>query len=416
MKFLKNTLMQKMSAAVAVLVLLACPTAAYSAGNITEAFTGGKTTTNLRYRYETVDENNTKKNAAASTVRLRLGYETAAFHDFGVTVEAEHLTALGGESYNSGANGKTTYSTVVDPEFTEMNEAYLRYRGVPKTFIKYGRQRLILDNARFIGNVGWRQNEQTFDAFTVVNQSLPDTKITAGYINNVNRVFSDNAIATSGAAAGNHKMKSPILNVNYKGWGFGEVVGYGYFLDYGLPAANYANSTKTYGLRLKGSSPLGENTLLYTAEYATQSNYKDNPASYSNDYTLLEGGVDIKIADFKLGYEVLGSNGTRSFSTPLATLHAFNGWADMFLATPATGLKNTYLSAGTVLSDVKLEAVYHDFRADTGGSQYGTEWNLAASKAFTKNFLLGAKYGSFNTKSAPRVDTDKFWLWAEAKF
>ncbi len=409
MKSLNKTLMQQMSAAGAALALLACPAAAYSAGTITEAFTGGKTTTNLRYRYETVDQDNKLKNAAASTVRLRLGYETAAFHDFGVTVEAEHLTALGGESYNSRANGKTAYSVVVDPEFTEINEAYLRYRGVPQTFIKYGRQRLILDNARFIGNVGFRQNEQTYDAFTVVNKSLPDTTITAGYISNVNRVFSDNAIAPF---SGNHKMKSPIINVNYKGWGLGEVVGYGYFLDYDLPVLN---STKTYGLRLKGSSPIGENKLLYTAEYATQSDYKTNPDNYSVDYTLLEGGIDIKIADFKLGYEVLGGNGTKSFSTPLATLHAFNGWADIFLTTPNAGLKNAYVSAGTTLSGVKLDAIYHDFRADTGGIQYGTEWNISASKAFTRNFLLGAKYGSFNTKSA-LVDTDKFWLWAEAKF
>ena len=212
-----------------------------------------------------------------------------------------------------------------------------------------------------------------------MNERLPDTKITLAYITNVNRVFSDNALATSGAAAGNFKMKSPIINVSYKGLGLGEIVGYGYFLDFDTPAANYVNSTRTYGLRLEGNKALGENTLLYTAKYASQSNYKNNPASYNVNYTLLEGGVDIKTADFKLGYEVLGSNGTRSFSTPLATLHAFNGWADLFLTTPATGLKDTYLSAGTAVIGVKLGAIYHDFRADSGNAKFGTEWDLIAS-------------------------------------
>ena len=89
-----------------------------------------------------------------------------------------------------------------------------------------------------------------------------------------------------------------------------------------------------------------------------------NPANYRVHYTFLEGGVDIKSAELKLGYELLGSDDSKSFSTPLATLHAFNGWADMFLATPATGLKDTYLSATTTLADIKLGAAYHDFRAD----------------------------------------------------
>lgn len=412
---LKKIQMQRVITALALLALVP---AAHADDSITEALTTGKVSANLRYRYETVNENNNGKlAAAASTVRLRLGYETGEYDGFSAMVEAEHLSALGGKGYNSLANGKTAYSVIADPEFTEMNQAYLSYSGFARTKIKYGRQSIVLDNQRFIGDVAWRQNEQTFDAFSAVNESLPDTRVTLAYISNVNRVFSDNALAASGAAAGNFRMKSPLINVSYKGLSLGEVVGYGYFLDFGLPAANYANSTETYGLRLKGSTAKGENTLLYTAEYATQSSYKDNPVNYRVAYTLLEGGVDIKSADFKLGYEVLGSNGTKSFSTPLATLHAFNGWVDMFLATPATGLQDTYLSAGTTLANIKLGATYHDFKADSGGARYGTEWDLMASRAIGKNYLIGAKYGSFSSASAPaRVDTDKFWLWAEAKF
>ncbi|MDO8413964.1 MAG: alginate export family protein [Gallionellaceae bacterium] len=413
--------MQQLYAVFTAFALLVLTPEARAAETITEALTGGKDFANVQYRYEGVRNPGkvTAPNYAnASTVRLRFGYETATFKSFAVLVEAEALKTLGGGNYDSKANGKTSYAVVADPEFTEMNQAYLSYKELDsRTTLKWGRQRLILDNARFIGNVGWRQNEQTYDAFTVVNDFLPDTKITAGYISNVNRVFSDNALASSGAAAGNHKMKSPIFNINYKGWAPAELVGYGYFLDYDLPAANYANSTKTYGLRMKGSTPMGSNDLLYTAEYASQANYKDNPSIYRVHYTFLEGGVDIKSAEFKLGYEVLGSTGTKAFSTPLATLHAFNGWVDMFLTTPATGLKDTYLSAGTTLADIKFGAVYHDFRAATDSSKLGTEWNLVATKSFTKNYLLGAKYGRFNSSSAPaRVDTNKFWLWAEAKF
>ena len=417
MKFVRN----RFCSAALLFALLASSLSGQAAETITEALTGGKDFANLQYRYETVrnpGKTTLPNKANASTVRLRFGYETATFKSFAVLVEAETLKTLGGEQYNSKANGRTQYAVVADPEFTEINQAYLSYKDLDyRNMIKWGRQRLILDNARFIGNVGWRQNEQTYDAFTIVNDYLPDTKITAGYITNVNRMFSDNALATYGAFAGNHKMRSPIFNVNYKGLGFAELVGYGYFLDYEQPAAHFVNSTKTYGLRMKGTTAVGNNDLLYTAEYARQSDHKDNPANYGVHYTFLEGGVDIKSAEFKLGYEVLGSNGLQAFSTPLATLHAFNGWVDMFLITPTTGLKDAYVSAGTTLADIKFGAIYHDFRADSNSSKFGTEWNFIASKNFTKNYLMGVKYGRFKSKSAPtRVDTNKLWLWAEAKF
>ncbi len=421
MKQNSKKLMQQLFTILAALAFLAIVSNAHAAETITEAITGGKDSASLQYRYEGVrnpGKTTTPNKADASTVRLRFGYETATFKNFAVLVEAETLKSLGGDRYNSTANGQTSYAIVVDPETTEMNQAFLSYKELnSRTTVKYGRQRLILDNARFVANVGWRQNEQTFDALTVVNDYLPDTKITLGYLTNANRINSDAAIATSGAAAGNHKMNSPIFNVNYKGFSLGEIVAYGYLLDYDLPAVNQVNSTKTYGLRLKGSAPLETTTLLYTMEYATQSNYKDNPAKYSNPYSFVEGGIDIKVAEFKFGYEVLGGNGIKSFSTPLATLHAFNGWVDMFLATPATGLKDAYLSASTTLADIKMAAIYHDYRADEGSTKYGTEWNLIATKNFDRNYLIGAKYGSFKSDSAPaRIDTDKFWLWGEVKF
>lgn len=386
--------------------LLAGSVQAAADDDFTGALIGGKPTADLRLRYESVDQANALKDANAATLRLRLGYETGEFRGFGAFVEAETVTALGGENYNSTVNGKTAYATVVDPESTEINQAYLSYAGLADTKLKYGRQRIMLDNHRFIGNVGWHQNEQTFDAFTLSNASLPETNITAGYIYNVNRVFSDKS------PQGDFKMNSPIFNVSYKGWSLGEVVGYGYLLDFTDLATS---STQTYGLRLKGSAPLGGVKVLYTAEYATQRDYRDNPRNFDLNYYLVEGGIGLSNAEFKLGYEVLGGNGTVAFQTPLATLHAMNGWADQFLATPAAGLKDAYLSAATTVWGTRLEAIYHDFRADDSSTRYGTEWDLQAVKAIDKTYAVGAKYARYDAKNFS-VDTDKFWLWAEAKF
>lgn len=433
--------MQQLSATTVALALLALSPAAHSAETIMEALTDGKTSANLQYRYESIrNPGKASPNSAnAQTVRLRLGYETGTLNGFNAMVEAETLTALGNKNYDSKATSHTAngYAVVVDPEATEINQAYLSYSSFANTTAKWGRQRIKLNNERFIGNVGWRQNEQTFDAFRLDNTSLPSTTITATYITNVNRVFGDNAAAGNGGVAatagfaGNHKMKSTILNANYRGLEFAEVVVYTYLLDYDSTTAFTANTTNTYGIRLNGNTPMDNSKLLYTAEFASQSDGGNNPVDYKANYTLLEGGIGIKGMVFKLGYEVLGVDTgaitkatsaviPKSFSTPLATLHAFNGWADMFLTTPAQGLRDIYVSTGAELADIKLGALYHDFRADkstaTIGS-YGTEWDIVATRNFGKNYILGGKYATYKTKNlAIGTNTDKLWLWGEVKF
>ena len=433
------------ASSIAALSALLFAQSVWAADTLTDALTGGKASANLQYRYEDVRNASVPaagKNtnvATANTVRLRLGYETATFNGFGAMVEAESSTDLGNKKYNSTNPATTQYAIIQEPEISEINQAYLSYSGLGNTTVKWGRQRIKLDNDRFIGNVGWRLNEQTFDSFTLVNKSLPSTTITAGYITNVNRVIGD------GVTGGNAPMRSPIFNVSYKGWSFAEIVAYAYLLDYNITApynANAANSADSYGLRLNGSTPIGGNKLLYTVEFAEQRDGSNNTTNFKDTYTFLEGGVDwTNVAVFKVGYEVLGTDLSattkatgkpaatpRAFYTPLATLHAFNGWADMFAAaTPVQGLKDAYLSARTNLAGVTLGADYHDYRADKttttlSSNQLGNEWDLIATYAFNKNTSIGAKYADYKAKGttgttfATNFNTKKTWFWGEFKF
>ena len=455
MKLKNRTLFQQMSLVFTPLALLALAPQAYSAdyadyaaggsnvgglyapaqkaaATFTEAVTGGQTTANIQYRYEGVDQpapttGAKLNNAKASTIRLRLGYETAEYMGFGGLVQIEHISANNG--YNSKVNGRTDYSVVADAKVTELNQAYLSYSGIPQTRVKFGRQLIRLDNDRWVGNVVWRQNQQTYDGVTAVNKSLPDTTLTAAFITNVNRVFSDasinNTTGTTGSFLGNHHMRSTLLNANYKGLGFAELVGYGYFLDYDPSAQIFGqrNSTKTIGARIKGDAPMGDYKLLYAAEYAKQSDYKDNPIDFTAHYTLLEGGVDVKVAQFKLGYELLSGNGIQSLSTPLATLFAFNGWADVFLVTPKNGLRDIYANARTTVAGIVIGADYHDFRADQGGNKYGTEWDLIATKQINKTYSVGSRYARFRADNAVDhvncstcFDTSKFWVYGAMNF
>lgn len=361
---------------------------AYSAGSFNDALSQGTANIDMRLRYESVDDS-TNKNAEAATLRTRLGYTTADYNGLSLFGEFEDVRIVGGvDDYAPVTAG---YATVADPEVTQLNQALLAYK-TDTTHIKAGRQRLILDNARFIGNVGWRQNEQTFDAFSLVNTFLPDTTITYAFLDQVNGI-----LTKFDADVSDH-----LLNLSYTGIKPIKITAYAYLLkDDGTDAKN-----DTYGVRLNGKA----DSFLYTAEFASQST--DN-----NDATYLfaQAGMRFSGITAKLGYEVLGSdNGAYGFQTPLATKHAFNGWADQFLATPATGLKDLMLLVTGKAAGVKLLAAYHDFSADEGSADYGSEVDLLAAKKFDKRYTLGIKYAAYSADTF-KTDTDKLWVWGQVK-
>ena len=405
--------------------------AAYSGENFIEALTKGKPSLSLRYRYENVDQEGLAKNAEASTLRTQLGYKTGEFYNFGAFLQFEDVRSIGSERYNSTANGRTQFPVVADPKGNEINQAYLSYSGIPGTLLKYGRQAIIYDNHRFVGNVGFRQNEQTYDAFTLENKSLASTTINLAHVTNVNRFFGEDHPTLS-----DMQLNGELLNVAYSGFKAGKIVGYGYLLDYepgqngGFPVTD---SNKTFGLRFDGGTPFTGWKLLYTAEYAKQSDYKDGTSRIDADYRYAMLGAEVKGVQVKLNYEVLGGDGLYGFATPLATLHAHNGWADKFLTTPRDGLRDAFVSVGGTAYGINLLAVYHKYSSDNLGYDFGSEWNLQASRKFDKNITLLVKYANYsgdtNTTNLARNpapsaispatlsrDISKLWLQAEISF
>ncbi|TDT44222.1 alginate export protein [Halospina denitrificans] len=400
----------KRTVPISVLAMMAAmPASQAVADPVTEAIRNGEASLSARYRYEFVDQDGIPNDAHASTIKTKLGYRTGKVSGFSGFLEAESVTAIGSENFASPTNNVSNHPVVADPTETEINQAYLRYQGLADTDIKYGRQLFTLDNHRFVGHVGWRQNEQTFDAATVVNKSLADTTLTAGYIHNVNRLVSEAA-----GPRGDDGMQSGIFNARYDGLSAGSLTAYSYLLDYdSLDAA----STSSYGLRFTGDTALGDSAkALYTLEYAQQSDYADNPNSFDTDYYLIEGGIQASGVTVKLGQELLGSDdGNAAFQTPLATLHAMNGWTDKFLGTPANGLVDTYASIGGKAGGIKLMAIHHQFESDTANQDYGTETGVLAAKPLNETYTLGFKAASYSADDFS-VDTDKAWLWVSANF
>ena len=379
------------------------------AGTFTEALTSGKPSVDMRLRSETVDQDAKSDKANALTLRTRLGYLTGEFSGFKAFAEMTHTTAFkGGDEYlvpaGPAANGETKYPVVADPELSRLNQAWVSYNGLADTSVKLGRQRVILDNARFVGNVGWRQTEQVYDALVVANTSIQDTTLIYGYVQRAYNIF--------GAET---PSESHVVNASYNGLSFGKITGYAYLLDLAGDAGGA--DSQTLGLRFGGKQDLGGFTLLYDLEYAKQTEYADADDGRDAAYTKVELGGKMMGVMVKAGQEKLGGDGTYSFQTALATKHAFNGWADKFLTTPASGLVDNYIAIGGKPAGIKLLAVYHTFTTDEGSDDLGTELNLLAAKKFGKNYSAGVKYANYTDDTAAGTgDINKLWIWGGLKF
>lgn len=402
------------------IVSLALPAFSHAEENdsFADAVTGGKFYLDARYRYEFVDQDGIDNNANASTLRTKLGYKTGEFQGFSGVLEFENSTEVGSGEFNNTVNGKGDYPVVADPENTEVNQAYLTYSGLEGFSLSAGRQAVNLDNQRFVGTVGFRQNDQTFDAVSLVNSSVEDLTLLYAYVWNVNRIFGEDH------PFGDLNTKTHIFNASYKGFKAGTLTAYGLMIDLNDMAV-WGLSSKTFGIRFAGATEVGNNDMkiLYELEYANQTDHGDNPGNFSVNYFHGAAGVNVQGITAKVGYELLGSDdGAASFKTPLATLHKFNGWADKFLGTPATGLRDFYVNLGYVakgtdsfLDGTKFVAFYHKFSADFGGADYGTEWDFLISKKIMKHYSVGLKYARYNADTYA-TDTSKLWLTVGAKF
>lgn len=364
-----------------------------------------------RLRYETVSQDGFAKDAQALTLRTRLGYETPTRRGFKALAELENVTALG-EGYNSTTNGKLRYPVVADPEVTELNRAQVSWSGKQADVVA-GRQRIVLGNARFVGNVGFRQNEQTYDAVKAVVRPTKDLTVAYAYIDRVHRVFGHHSVQ------GEWDSDSHLVQADLK-TGAGQLTGYGYLLDFDNAPTQ---SNATWGARFAGARPLRPGlALTYEAEFAHQTDHRNSPTDFALDYLDLGVGLKGPAHWATVGFERLDGDGRRGFQTPLATLFAYQGWADVFLNTPPAGVRDLNLRAGTTLklgpkaTPLKLQAAVHDFTDDDGSRRYGREVDLLAGVALTKTLSAELRTAIFDGARPGFADRHKVWLTLEAKY
>lgn len=423
-----------------VFAILTMPVTVSAEDIFWKALAGGKVDLYLRYRFEHVDDDLPARPdpANAHTLRTALGYSTGLFYNFGAYVQFEDVRGIGNEDFDDGSNNNPQTAQVVDPEGTEIQQANLRYEGIPKTVLRLGRQEIEHRQAplhRYIGNILWRQNWQSFDGIRALSQYLPDTIMDYAYIWNVNRIFGeDNPLPD----LSDFSIDGHLLNIQYKGLKFIKFEPYAYLLDFDSDLVTTTRfSTQTYGLRIEGPYELvpGKWKLIYTGEFANQRDYGDNPFDnidvnyYLGELgsTFTPGGA-IELITVKGSYEVLeGDGGFAAFQTPLGTNHAFQGWADRFLTTPGDGIEDAFATLATKIYGFQFVAMYHDLSSNRDDYDYGTELDLQLTKTFKEHYTVGLKYADYdadenslnvqrNAVTGQAFDLTKFWAWMEVKF
>lgn len=371
----------------------------------------GKVWTDFRYRYETVDQANFARDAHASTLRNKTGVESGFFHGFRAGVEGEFVVEIGPDDFNNTINNRTQFPVVVDVESAEVNQAYLESHNIPGAALLGGRYLENLDNLRFVGSVAWRQNDQTFDGAKATITAVPGLTGLYAYIGNVNRIFSDSS------PIGNIHSNIHLMHLQSDELSFGgKLTAYTYLIDlYDLDFLSNAS----YGGFLKGKRPLNDAfTYKYRFEYAHQTDYGDGPVRYDADYVRVEQGLSWSGLTGTAVYELLGSDsGIAAFQTPLATGHIFNGFADVFVVTPRTGLQDFYVEAkykvparsGGLFSyfgGLLLLAQYHEYRSAVQSINYGSEFDFYTYLPLRDGFYAQAKFADYQA-DAFFVDTRK---------
>jgi len=389
----------------------------------------------MRLRYESVDQDGISATARALTARARAGFQTARVHDTVLLGELSGVARIM-QDYredNSVVGVDIRYPVVADPPVVTLNRLQLTNTSLQKTTITLGRQRINLDDQRFVGNSGWRQTEQTFDALRVVNTGLSHLTVDVTYAARVNRVYGPDS--PQGRYFGdvwllNLALATPV----------GKLSAFSYLLDLqprgfvtgpGVSAAQAAAlnparaSTNTSGLRFAGDHAFDAFRLGYTLSWAHQTDRGRNSLHLDHDYRLAELSGAWRDWKLTLADEVLDGDGTTAFNTPLATLHAFQGWADKFLSTPAQGLDDRQLTlawnrrAVGPFTTLGLTAALHDFRAEHGSGNFGqeTDLQLVAGRGHAS---FGLKYADYHAASSTPItvarSTRKAWAWIEYKY
>ena len=342
-----------------------------------------------RLRYDHIDQDGFPDTSTALTLSARASVEWTPSDWLSGLIEVEGVGAII-DDFSDLPGPNLDKPLIPDPDHLDINRLQIQADLGRGSFVTLGRQTLRIDDQRFLGMAPFRQNTRSYDAVRISARTQSTHTFQAGYIAKVNRPLGNRTALgefDSDSWFGNANFQTPLGRVG--------VFHYALDLETGLDAnRNRTLSSQTSGVRFDGRYHRSNLKFDFEASYAHQSDFADNPLNYSADYYLLDVKTFIGNLEASLRHEVLGSGGAQAFQTPLASLHKFQGEADVFLSTPINGIADTSVAlkynGGTfgLLKDITPTVRLHQFEADRGGATYGQEID----------FVLQAKLADFKLK------------------
>ncbi len=410
----------------ALLGCVICSASGKEAMTLKQAMTEGTPSAELRLGYEYSSTNDTTSPANAANVRLRLGYHSASYFDTGVFLQFHGMININ-ENFRFPGGGKSRRDVIADPDGERLHQGYVEYNGWSTTRLRLGRQEIILDDSRLIGNIGWRQNGQSFDGVSLVNNSISDTTITIGFVNRVNTIFLTHVDL-------DHLI---LFNFEYLNQNRHRLAIYSYLLDTEQQTAA-ARDSVTYGIRSSGTF---SDFVDYDLTYATQNDYRDGKNRNGDLFNVYIGG-HFDLLSLGIGYSrISGQKGSdRPFDTLFSTAHKFNGWADQFAGTNGGsltgGLEDLYFQVSKEILGTKFLIRYHIFdtvertiigadsatdKDDNHSGRYGDEIDFEVLRKLTDYLTVRIKYSYYNEVDGTRNDvsnptTDKNVFWARLAY
>lgn len=301
---------------------------------------------------------------------------------------------------------------IPDVPGTELNQAALGLV-LSQADMLLGRQRIELDNQRFVGSNGYWQNDQTFDALSASYELFSASRLFYAYIANANRIFGDDAdglppddVYYSGEgnsqARGflrDHKHHSHLINAHFNEWDFSELGFYYYHID---NRDAERDSNRSFGLRYSFERRIAGLQWRSEIEGALQKRIRVEGAP-TNTYSRIELALALRSLEVALQRERLGAGRGVGFVTPLASAHDFQGWADKAFAIDSEGLVDSAIEASWRKSPLKIDVRYHFFESAADNIDWGREFDLDLVVKIARQHRVQLRYASYQSATQSRA-------------
>lgn len=366
-----------------------------------EAMTG-KLLLDVRSRLEKFDTSGS--DATAGSIRMRLGWQQPLAKGLTALIELEAVGAPI-DDYADGVHPLPSRATIPDPEMHELNRASLAWAPSQRLGVEIGRQRIVIGNSRYIGNSGWRQNEQTFDAIKVSARPSKAVTFTYAYMSRVNRPLGRKS--PQGVWRGDVHFAQAETSLG----AIGRASAFGLLTDFDNAAPQ---STRTVGVRLAGTRVIRPGlSATWELEHGRQVDHAANLRNFSVNYDQASIGLKSAQSQAALVVERLEGDGVNAFQTPLGSLHGFQGLSDVIGVTPAAGVRDVFLRGEHGFKariPVKLSGELHQFDTTLGGNRLGREVDVLIAAPVAKGWALEAGIARFESETRLYPDATRAWL------